>query len=122
LDLSFSGLKSYLNQNLQKNPNLDKNSLAAEVIEAVVDSLVVKTKLALNQYPSKSLILAGGVAANQLLRDRLTAVTLEAKVPFYSPLKKYCTDNAAMIGAAALMRPKLDSPLNLNANPSLEVV
>ncbi len=122
LDLSFSGLKSALGQALEKDPGASRSALAAEVIQAVVDSLVVKTELALNQVPAKSLILAGGVAANELLRQRLSIVAKNARVSFYTPQKRYCTDNPAMVGAAALFRPEPTAALELTVSPNLEVV
>lgn len=122
LDLSFSGLKSAVSQLVKADPSLDANLLAKEVIEAVVDSLVVKTDLALKQYPAKSLVLAGGVAANQLLRDRLGLVAKHAGVSLFLPELKYCTDNPAMIGAAAILRPRPVTPLMVSAQPTWGVI
>jgi len=105
-DFSFSGLKSAFINTVhnadQRGEVLDKYDLAASFQQSVVDVLVAKTIRALDEYPVKQLILAGGVAANQGLRKQLSA-SLQAKHPevqlLQAPLK-YCGDNAAMIGAA----------------------
>lgn len=122
LDVSFSGLKSALTQLLGKQPNLERGIVAKEVISAVVDSLVVKTELALKQFPAKSLVLAGGVAANQLLRNRLELAAVHGGVDFHSPKLSYCTDNPVMIGAAAILRPSSENPLDVRAIPDLGLV
>ena len=106
LDFSFSGLKSAFTNTVhnadQRGGRLDKNDLAASFQAAVVDILAEKTQRALREYPVKQLILAGGVAANRGLRDRLTS-DLARNFPglklLLAPLK-LCGDNAAMIGAA----------------------
>lgn len=105
-DFSFSGLKSAFINTVhnadQRGKVLDKYDLAASFQQSVVDVLVAKTIRALDEFPVKQLILAGGVAANQGLRKQLSA-GLQAKHPevqlLQAPLK-YCGDNAAMIGAA----------------------
>ncbi len=107
LDFSFSGLKTAL---LQLTEQLKKDGvdivletphLAASFQEAVVDSLVQKTVLALKHHPVKQLFLAGGVAANKALRAALERAAKDQNVPFSVPDYQYCTDNAAMVGAAA---------------------
>lgn len=106
LDFSFSGLKSSFINTVhnadQRGQKLNQYDLAASFQATVVDILTEKTMRALNQYPVKQLILAGGVAANQGLRDRLEA-DLAAQHPEIKLVKaplKLCGDNAAMIGAA----------------------
>ena len=106
LDFSFSGLKSaFINtcHNAdQRGEKLNKKDLAASFQQSVVDVLAEKTMRALGEYPVKQLILAGGVAANHGLRDRLThdmAKYFPEVKMLQAPLK-YCGDNAAMIGAA----------------------
>ena len=107
LDFSFSGLKSAFintchNAN-QRGEQLNKYDLAASFQQSVVDVLTEKTLRALGEYPVKQLILAGGVAANQGLRERLTN-EMRKNFPDVTMLQaplKYCGDNAAMIGAAA---------------------
>lgn len=104
-DFSFSGLKSavlnHINQGKMKGEDLVVPDLAASFQEAVVDALVDKTMLALKATSTPTLLLAGGVAANTRLRDRLSLACREAGVAIYWPPMDLCTDNAAMIGAAA---------------------
>lgn len=126
-DFSFSGLKSaFLNTTHhadQIHEELNKDDLAASFQSAVVDVLVDKTKKALQEYPVKQLILAGGVAANHGLREALGKAiddidgTELVKVPL-----KLCGDNAAMIGAAGYVLGKKNvfAGVDLNADPSLD--
>lgn len=126
-DFSFSGLKSAFINTVhhadQVKEILDKADLAASFQQSVVDVLAQKTVRALENYPVKQLILAGGVAANQGLRDRLDEELkrFEDVELLKAPLK-LCGDNAAMIGAAgyAAYNDKIFANLDLNADPSLE--
>ncbi|NJN88428.1 MAG: acetyl-CoA carboxylase biotin carboxyl carrier protein [Leptolyngbyaceae cyanobacterium SL_7_1] len=77
------------------------NELEAEVTGEVVDILVTKTKAAAEQYEVSEVLLAGGVSANALLRQKMTS---EVGRPVRVPPLSLCTDNAAMIGAAAYWR------------------
>lgn len=127
LEMSFSGLKTALvhvvEQNkdkLTKNPEL-LNDLAREFNQAVVDVLIKKTMKAVERYNPKSVLIAGGVAANALLRESLAASCQLSAVELFVPELKYCTDNAAMIAACALLRPDYIDPLILKPNPGLEV-
>lgn len=124
LEFSFSGVKTALAQFMQKNPkliNTDINSIAASYQEAIVDALVTKVILATKRTGQKNVALAGGVAANSRLRDSLKVKLNEIDVNLVFPEKKYCTDNAAMIGAAAYHKflNKDFAGLNLNASPSV---
>ncbi|MDE6377011.1 MAG: tRNA (adenosine(37)-N6)-threonylcarbamoyltransferase complex transferase subunit TsaD, partial [Ligilactobacillus sp.] len=126
-DFSFSGLKSAFINTVhhadQVKETLDKADLAASFQQSVVDVLAQKTVRALENYPVKQLILAGGVAANRGLRDRLDEELkhFEDIELLKAPLK-LCGDNAAMIGAAgyAAYNDKIFANLDLNADPSLE--
>lgn len=126
-DFSFSGLKSAFINTVhhadQVGEELDSNNLAASFQQAVVDVLADKTKKALEQYPVKQLIVAGGVAANKGLRDRLTEEMnqFENTKLVLAPLS-LCGDNGAMVGAAGemLFRHHVLSDESLNANPGLE--
>lgn len=80
------------------NPNMPTADLAASYQEAIVDVLVTKTVRAAKEQHAASVLLAGGVAANRLLRARLAR---QLKIPLSVPALEFCTDNAAMIGAAA---------------------
>lgn len=126
-DFSFSGLKSAfinLTHNAeQRGEQLNKMNLAASFQAGVVDVLVTKTIKACKTYPVKQLIVAGGVAANRGLREKMTAM-IEAELPEVNlivPPLRLCGDNAAMIGAAAHveLQKKHFADMSLNANPSL---
>jgi len=127
-DFSFSGLKSAFINTVhhadQIGDSLDKNDLAASFQASVVDVLTAKTMRVLAEYPVKQLILAGGVAANHGLRERLQA-ELPGKFPktelVLAPLN-LCGDNGAMIGAAGYIQYQHHQfgDATLNADPSLE--
>ena len=104
-DFSFSGLKSAVinlhNKTKMKGETLNYNDLAASFQNAVVDVLSEKTKRAALEFGAKMVIIAGGVSANSALRDKIRSDMEELNIKFNVPSFKYCTDNAAMIGAAA---------------------
>lgn len=104
-DFSFSGLKSAVinlyNKTKMKGEKLNYNDLAASFQKAVIDVLAEKTKRAAIQYNAKMVIIAGGVSANSSLRTRIQNDITSLGIKFNVPSFKYCTDNAAMIGAAA---------------------
>lgn len=126
-DFSFSGLKSafinLVHNAEQRGEELDKNDLAASFQASVVEVLVTKTLRACKEFPVKQLVVAGGVAANQGLREGLaTALAKELpEVELIIPPLRLCGDNAAMIGAAAHVERQKGTAadLQLNANPSL---
>ena len=108
---SFSGLKTAVLYSLKKEPTdtlQDPNFIALishEFQEAVVDTLVGKTERALQMYQPKTLVIAGGVSANARLRERMeTMVVGYPDCQFLMPPFKYSLDNAAMIGAAGILR------------------
>lgn len=123
LEFSFSGLKSAfinLHHNAeQKGDLLVKEDLCASFQAAVLDILLAKTKKALERYSVKTLVVAGGVAANQGLRERLAEEITDVDVVI--PSLRLCGDNAGMIALAAAIEcdKKHFSDLDLNANPSL---
>ncbi len=94
--------------------------LAAAFQTAVVDCLVGKSLLALERTGLDTLCVGGGVAANKLLRERLTQATAERGVRLHIPPMRLCTDNAVM-GAIALERLKagLVDPLDIDIQPGL---
>ncbi|WP_311407922.1 tRNA (adenosine(37)-N6)-threonylcarbamoyltransferase complex transferase subunit TsaD [Liquorilactobacillus uvarum] len=126
-DFSFSGLKSAFINTVhhadQVGEKLDHKDLAASFQQSVVDVLAQKMVNALKKYPVKQLILAGGVAANSGLRERIEQElkAFDDVSLLMAPLK-LCGDNAAMIGAAGYVAWKagVQADLSLNADPSLE--
>lgn len=115
-DFSFSGLKTAVLREVEKG-ELDKkrlNDFCASVQQAIIDVLVKKTLKAAKEFGANSIILGGGVAANQKLRDEFSKIT-----EIYVPEKKLCTDNAAMIGAAAAFLGKESSWETIETNPEL---
>ncbi len=123
LEFSFSGLKSAvinLHHNAQqKGEAIDQADLATSFQAAVLDVLLTKTKKALELYPAKMLVVAGGVAANQGLRERLAEEITD--IPVLIPPLRLCGDNAGMIALAAAIEVDKDhqADLDLNAKPSL---
>lgn len=119
-NFSFSGLKSHvinkLHNEKQKNIEINKADVARSFQESVVDVLTTKTMRALKDENIKTLIVAGGVAANSALRERFETLTKENNIDLYIPSLKYCTDNAAMIGAVAYEQFKRGDFADLNLN------
>jgi N6-L-threonylcarbamoyladenine synthase len=126
-DFSFSGLKSAvlaaINQAKMKGLTLNPAHVARGFQESVVEVVVEKALRAVKAYGAKQLLLAGGVAANRGLRERLTARCSEIGVPLLTPPLNLCTDNAAMIGAAAFLKWERQqfASLDLKADPSLSL-
>ena len=126
-DFSFSGLKSAvinLSHNEQQRGNeIRKEDLACSFQNRVVEILTKKTIRALQEYGVDRLIVAGGVAANQGLRERLQELCEEEKIHLIIPPMKYCTDNAAMIGAAGYFAYQLGirGDLTLNAKATGDI-
>lgn len=126
-DFSFSGLKTavinYIHNQKQKGKKLNINNIAASFQKAVIDILTEKTvKAALNKNV-KSVILAGGVAANNRFKEILKSRLKEYNIPLYYPEFKLCTDNAAMISTVAYYQYKKKdfAELDLNADPNLKL-
>lgn len=127
---SFSGVKTSVLYELRKNQakmNDDgfRADIAASFQEAIVDVLVQKTMRAAGKYSPKSIVLAGGVAANIALRNRLTDTAKAVNIPVYLPDFKYSLDNAAMIGVAGYYRALRGisvDPTVLVADPNLDIV
>ena len=123
-DFSFSGLKAAAMREVIKIKNLDektKTDIAAGVQKSIIEVLVRKTLNAAQKYKAKSILLSGGVAANQKLRDgfKLKIKNLKLKIPLFYPEKQLCTDNAVMIGAYAAFHPQRTSWNKITANPEL---
>ncbi|WP_071542273.1 tRNA (adenosine(37)-N6)-threonylcarbamoyltransferase complex transferase subunit TsaD [Neomoorella thermoacetica] len=125
LDFSFSGLKSavinYLHHARQVGQEVNRADVAASFQAAVAEVLVTKTLLAATSNGARSILLAGGVAANSVLRRELRSAGEQAGLPVFFPPRELCTDNAAMIGCAAYYQylRRDFAPLSLNAIPDL---
>ena len=104
-DFSFSGLKTavinHVHNQRQQDREIKTANIAASFQQAVFDMLIDNIMRAVSDYEVNSVILAGGVASNGEFRQQLELALEEKSLPLYFPEQKYCTDNAAMIGAAA---------------------
>lgn len=147
-NFSFSGLKAAVFREVLKIKKLNPqqiSDISLAVQNAIIGVLVRKTLKAAKKYNVKSILLGGGVAANQVLRDELKLqiarlpATLptqskpnqanvagevgqencKLKIAIFAPQKSLCTDNAAMIGIYAAFHPELKSWSELTANPEL---
>lgn len=121
LNFSFSGLKSavlnYLNQAEMKQEAINRADVAASFQDSVVDVLCDHTMKAMEETGITTLLLAGGVSANSRLRERIDELCVKNGYKLYYPPLSLCTDNAAMIGAAAAYKYARNefSGYNLNA-------
>lgn len=124
LDFSFSGLKSAVLQLIQKNKEeLNIADLSYAFQEAALNEIIDKTKLALSKYDVKHFVLAGGVAANSRLRERVGELNvIDPNLKITIPPMWCCTDNAAMIGAVAYIAYQhgVVADLSISANPGLD--
>lgn len=127
LDFSFSGIKTgvlnYLNTQKLKGLEVNVADIAASFQIAVMDVIVAKTMMATERMKQDKVVLAGGVAANSLLRSMLKEACEEKGIQLYYPSPILCTDNAAMIGCAAYYKYKFKGAddLTLDAYPSLAI-
>jgi N6-L-threonylcarbamoyladenine synthase len=123
LDFSFSGLKTSVRYFLESDAGKDAPAadVAASFQAAVVDVLVARVDRAFEQGAYRALVLSGGVAANSGLQASLRAWSERRGVPAFMPPPKYCTDNAAMIAAAAFYQRRVAraDPMTLTADPNL---
>ena len=119
-NFSFSGLKSavinLVHNEWQRGNMINNANLACSYQTRVVNILVKKTIRAMKEYNVNNLIVAGGVSANKGLRAKLTSVCEHEGYHLVFPQMKYCTDNAAMIGAAGYYAYKLGRVSDLNIN------
>ncbi len=116
LDFSFSGLKTAASMVIQKEGNSTQvqADIAASFQQAVVDTLLIKCRRALEQTGYKRLVIAGGVSANESLRQQLAALMQSLKGEVYYPRKEFCTDNGAMIAFAGYQRLKAGQQQDLS--------
>ncbi|MFB0981042.1 MAG: tRNA (adenosine(37)-N6)-threonylcarbamoyltransferase complex transferase subunit TsaD [Alteromonadaceae bacterium] len=131
LDFSFSGLKTAAGTIIRKEIELQKSQgnqgmdeqthadVAYAFQEAVVETLAIKCRRALQQCELKRLVIAGGVSANTSLREKLGEITKKLGGEVFYPRPEFCTDNGAMIAYAGLQRLKAgtDADLSFKATP-----
>lgn len=126
-DFSYSGLKTaVLTYKNKQTPDFLKENMAsicASFRLAAIDVLVHKGMRAAKKYNTKAIAVAGGVAANKLIRRMLRNAALENNLEYYEPQIEYCTDNAAMIARTGLeyLNRNITSGQDLNASPSLKL-
>lgn len=126
-DFSFSGMKSavlnYLNSCKMKGEEIQTADVAASFQKAVIDVLVGHSMEALEAYHCPKFAIAGGVASNSGLRAAFEQACRKKGIMFYCPSPVYCTDNAAMIGAAAYYEYQkgVRHGFDLNAIPNLKL-
>ena len=126
-DFSFSGIKSavlnYINSEQMKGNEINRADLVASFQKAVVDALVSRAIRLTKESGLDKLAIAGGVASNSALRAALIKECENNNIKFYSPSPILCTDNAAMIGAAAYYDyiKGIRHGYDLNAVPNLKL-
>jgi len=124
-DFSFSGLKTavlnYINTEKQAGREINRADVAASFQEAVMDVITEKAVEAVKASDMKKLALAGGVAANSRLREKLADLCGKEGIQLYRPHPALCTDNGAMVACAAYYKYKNGETdgLDLDASPSL---
>ncbi len=106
LEFSFSGLKTFALTTLQQNGDDEqtKADIACAFEEAVVDTMVIKCRRALEQTGLRRLVLAGGVSANRSLRQKMAKLAADQGMELFYPQPQFCTDNGAMIAYAGCQR------------------
>jgi len=119
LDFSFSGLKTFALNTFHEHGEEARADIARAFQDAVVDTLVIKCRRALEQSGLKRLVVAGGVSANRHLRERLAATADKLGARAYYPRPEFCTDNGAMIAYAGCLRLQAGQrePLGFTARP-----
>jgi len=114
-DFSFSGLKTAVVNRVRATPEVENADVAAAFQEAVVEVLVAKATAAADEIGARGACLAGGVAANSLLRARFAEAFDARGLAWYLPSPAMCTDNAAMIAAAGYFQLERAGPTSLDA-------
>lgn len=126
-EFSFSGLKSavinYVHNNEQSKKEINYADVAASFQNAVVDALVKEAVRAMQETGYKKIVLAGGVSANKVLQNNLAEAMEKIGAQLVHPTPILCTDNAVMIACRGyfMYQVGIESPLDLNAVPSLKL-
>ena len=119
-NFSFSGLKSavinLIHNEEQRGHEINVEDLATSFQEVAVESIINKTKKAIEDFKVNQVLLAGGVAANSYLRERMEYLSKDHNIDLVVPPLTYCTDNAAMIGSAAYFAYKKGDKADLKLN------
>lgn len=128
-NFSFSGLKTavvnYVHNKEQKKEEISVEDIACSFQEIVTDELSEKAIKACKEFGLNKLVVAGGVGANSRLKEKLTTLCNENSIELYSPILRYCTDNAGMIASAAYYYMKANiglSDLDLTAKPNVPFI
>jgi len=126
LDFSFSGLKTAVKYYLEKqDPEFIKKNIAniaASFLDSVTDSLTEKLFRAVKKYKVNTVLLAGGVSANSILRKKVADFALKKRIKFCYPSPKYCTDNAAMVAMTAYRKIMRSGPDAWSAGRDIDAV
>lgn len=120
-DFSFSGLKTavlYLVKD-KKLKNKEINEICFEIESSVSEVILKKLKRAINEFSPKALIIGGGVSSNERIVKELKLLSKKEKIKILTP--KYTSDNAVMIGAAAILSPKTKTRAKIEANSNLNL-
>jgi N6-L-threonylcarbamoyladenine synthase len=121
-DFSFSGLKAAVLREVKSINKLDNQTvrdIARATQDAIIDVVIKKTIKAAQEYKAKSILISGGVAANQTLTEEFKIQSSKFKIKFFAPSAQLCTDNAAMIASAAFYNYDPVPWHEVSANPQL---
>ncbi|MBQ8792111.1 MAG: tRNA (adenosine(37)-N6)-threonylcarbamoyltransferase complex transferase subunit TsaD [Clostridia bacterium] len=128
LDFSFSGIKTevvnFVHNAQQRKEEINHADIARSFQESVTDELVFKALRACKKENMNTLVIAGGVGANSMLKEKALTLCEKEGIKVYSPVLKYCTDNSAMIGAMAyyMIKDGLGlAKLDLTAKPNVSL-
>ncbi len=118
-DFSYSGLKTHILYHLRDNPDENKAAIAYSFQESAFAPLVKKAKRAVREYDANSILLSGGVAANNTLKNKLKDLSNKLNITFRSAPIKYNTDNGTIIAIASYINQLTDKEYKLEAQPNL---
>lgn len=122
-DFSYSGLKTSVLYRLRDEENQEEfikanlNDLCASVSEAITEPLVRKVKAAVLEFGIKTVVLAGGVSANAMLRNKMETLAQKLKLHVFKPDLAYCTDNGAMIAITGALKAEMGEFDSLTVKP-----